>query len=468
MQEQTLKENKMGAMPVGKLLITMALPMIVSMLVQALYNVVDSIFVAQLSEDALTAVSLAFPMQNLMIAVSMGIGVGMNALLSKRLGEKRFQEANKAGENGVFLEALAYVLFALVGLFAVRLFFTAQTDIAHIIDDGAAYLRICCLCSFGLFTQVIFERLLQSTGKTFYSMITQATGAIINIILDPIMIFGLFGFPKLGVAGAALATVLGQIVAGCLAIYLNHKKNTEIHLHFRTFRPQGVIIRRIFAVGVPSIIMSSIGSVMTFCLNQILMAFSSTAAAVFGVYFKLQSFVFMPVFGLNNGMVPIVAYNYGARKKERMMHTIRLSITYAVGMMLIGILIFQLFPAGLLRLFDASEHMLAIGVPALRIISTHFIFAGFCIISSSVFQALGNGIQSMIISIVRQLVVLLPAAYLLSLSGVLDLVWLAFPIAEIASVILCIFFFRRIYQREIKALDEPPATAGKTLEEALS
>ncbi len=462
MNQETLQENKMGTMPINRLLISMALPMIISMLVQALYNIVDSIFVAKLSEDALTAVSLAFPMQNFMIAVGGGLGVGMNALLSKKLGEKDVKSANKAGMNGLFLGVLAFALFALIGVFGVRLFFTAQTDIAHIVEDGVSYLRICCVLSFGLFTQMLFERLLQSTGKTFYTMITQGTGAIINIILDPIMIFGLLGFPKMGVAGAALATVIGQMIAGVLAIYFNKKKNTEISLNIKGFRPEFPIIRRVLSVGIPSIIMASIGSVMTFGLNKILMAFSSTATAVFGVYFKLQSFVFMPVFGLNNGMVPIVAYNYGARDKKRMMQTMKLSVVYAVSIMLLGFAAFQLVPGGLLALFDASENMLAIGVPALRIISINFIFAGFCIICSSVFQALGNGVLSMLMSIVRQLVVLLPVAYFLSLTGVLDVVWLSFPISEVISTILCIFFLKYVYTKEIKPLEFLPKNMGNS------
>ena len=455
MSENTMPagENKMGTMPIPHLLFSMAVPMMASMLIQALYNVVDSIFVARLSEDALTAVSLAFPMQNLMIAVGSGIGVGMNAMLSKKLGEKNQAEANKAAVNGIFLSIISYLIFLVIGLFGTKIYFEAQTDITSIIDGGISYLTIVCTFSFGLFMQMSMERMLQATGNTIYSMITQAVGAIINIIFDPIMIFGLFGFPKMGIAGAAAATVMGQIIAAGLGIFFNVKKNKEIHIDIKSFRPCFKTISRILAVGVPSIIMVAIGSVTTFGMNKILMGFTSTAAAVFGAYYKLQSFIMMPVFGLNNGMVPIIAFNYGARKGERVSQTIKLSITVAIVIMLIGIFLLQVFPVQLLGMFDASENMIAIGVPALRTISLSFVFAGFCIVSSSVFQAFGNGILSMITSIARQLVVLLPAAWLLSLTGKLDLVWFAYPIAEIMSLILSCVFLKRIYDTIIKKLD---------------
>ncbi len=447
-------ENKMGVMPVNKLLISMSVPMMLSMLIQALYNVVDSMFVAQVSENALTAVSLAFPIQNLMIAVGTGTGVGINALLSRSLGEKNFKRVNKTANHAVFLALLSFFVFACVGIFCSRAFFEIQTDISEIVDFGTSYMTICCVFSVGLFGQFAFERLLQSTGKTFYTMITQLIGAIINIILDPIMIFGYFGFPEMGVAGAALATVTGQIVACIVAVVINKKKNTEITMSLKKFRPSGKIIKRIYSVGIPSIIMVSISSIMNFGMNVILLAYSSTAAAVFGIYFKLQSFVFMPVFGLNNGMVPIIAYNYGARKKARITKTIKLSIIYAVGIMLIGLLVFQLFPAQLLSIFNASQTMMGIGTTALHIISLSFVCAGFGIVTSSVFQALGNGVLSMVVSIVRQLVVLLPVAYLFSVFGGLDTVWWAFPIAEVAAVVLCILFLKRVYKKEINPLVE--------------
>lgn len=439
-----MAENKMGVMPVGKLLLNMSFPMMMSMLVQALYNIVDSVFVAQINENALTAVSLAFPLQTLMIAIGGGTGVGVNALLSKSLGEKDYKKANKAAMNGVFLAGVSYLLFLLIGLFAVTPFYASQTKDVQIMEYGKQYMMIVCCLSFGLYTQLICERLLQSTGKTVYSMITQGLGAIINIILDPILIFGYFGFPEMGVAGAAVATVIGQIIGGIAGVILNVKKNTEIKLHIKGFRPDFKIIGSIYAVGLPSIIMQSIGSVMTYGMNQILMAFTSTAAAVFGVYFKLQSFIFMPVFGLNNGMIPIIAYNYGAGKRDRLLKAVKLSVIYATGIMCVGFLVFQLFPVQLFMLFEASETMLTIGVPALRIISFSFLLAGFCIIIGSVFQALGNGLYSMWVSLTRQLVVLLPVAWLLAKLGNVDYVWLSFPIAEIASLTMTIIFYIRI------------------------
>lgn len=448
------KENKMGVMPVNKLLMNMSLPMMISMLVQALYNVVDSIFVSRIDENALTAVSMAFPIQSLMIALGAGTGVGVNALLSRSLGEKDYDRVNKAAGNGIFLAGINYLVFLLVGILVTTPFYLSQTKDAQILSYGQQYLTIICCCSFGMYGQFIFERLLQSTGRTFYTMITQSIGAIINIILDPIFIFGYFGIPKMGVAGAAIATVIGQIVAGTIALVINIKKNDEIQLKLKGFRPDGKIIARIYEVGIPSIIMQAIGSVMTYGMNRILIAFSSTAVAVFGVYFKLQSFIFMPVFGLNNGMVPIIAYNYGAGKKDRLIKTLKLSIIYAVGLMLLGVIIFQLFPAPLFALFDASETMLAIGIPALRIISLSFIFAGFCIVCGSLFQALGNGVYSMVVSIARQLLVLLPVAYLLSLSGKVEAVWWAFPIAEIVSLSLTVFFMFRINRKVISRIGE--------------
>jgi putative MATE family efflux protein len=453
MSQSSYQENKMGIMPINKLLITMSLPMMISMLVQACYNIVDSIFVAQINENALTAVSLAFPVQNLMIAVATGTGVGVNALLSRSLGEKDSVKVNKAASNGVFIQFISFLVFAILGLIFSKIFFEVQTDIGQIIDYGYSYLSICTIGSFGLFGEVIFERILQSTGKTFYTMITQGTGAIINIIFDPILIFGLFGFPKMGIAGAALATITGQIVAMLLAVYFNITKNHEVEYKIRGFRPDKQIIGKIFSVGIPSIFMISIGSVMIFVMNKILIAFTATATAVFGVYFRLQSFVFMPVFGLNNGMIPIVAYNYGAQKKQRIIMTIKYSVGYAMGIMLVGFVLFQVFPTQLLAMFNASNEMQSIGVYALRIISINFLFVGFCIIASSVFQALGNGILSLIISVARQLLVLLPAAFILAKLGGLNTVWWSFPISELASVVMCSLFLRYMYNKKIKYID---------------
>ncbi len=445
-------------MPVNKLLMSMALPMMASMLVQALYNIVDSMFVAQISEDALSAVSLAFPVQTFMIAIGSGTGVGMNAYLSKSLGENNLRKVNRAATNGLFLVFVSSIIFIIFGLFFVDIFFQSQAaGNQAVVDYGDDYLRICSIFSFAIFGQMTFERLLQSTGKTFYTMITQGMGAIINIILDPILIFGYFGFPELGVAGAAVATIIGQTCAMSLAIYFNIKKNTEVKLSFKRFRPHFKTIKIIYAVGIPSIIMMSIGSVMVLGINQILAGFSLTAVAVFGVYFKLQSFVFMPIFGLNNGMIPIVAYNYGALKKDRLIKTIKLSVIYAVSIMIVGFLIFQFFTGELLDIFEASDEMKEIGIPALRIISLSFIAAGFGIIMGSVFQAFGQGVLSLIVSIIRQLFVLLPVAYVFSLfceGNDIDLIWFAFPVAEIASVIFSTIFIIRVYKRIIKPMDK--------------
>lgn len=446
------KENKMGVMPVPALLFSMAVPVMISMLVQALYNVVDSIFVAQLSEDALTSVSLAFPVQNLMIAVASGIGVGTNAMLSKKLGEKKPEEASSAAMHGILLCALSYIIFAVFGILFTRAFFESQTRIPEIVDGGVDYLSVICIISAGLFGQVILERLLQATGRTFYSMITQMTGAVVNLIFDPLLIFGIGFFPALGIRGAAIATVFGQIVAACLACWLNMTRNPEIRLSFRNFRPDPGTVGRILYVGVPSIIMVSVSSVTVFFINKILLGFTRTAAAVFGAYFKLQSFIMMPVFGLNNAMVPILAYNYGARKGDRIKDTIRLSIITATLIMLAGLAVLHIFPDRLLGFFNASEQMLAIGVPALKTISLSFIFAGYCIVTSSVFQAFGEGLLSMIVSLLRQLVVLLPSAWLLAQTGNVNNVWWSYPIAELMSVILCTAFLIRLYRKVISRL----------------
>lgn len=457
MENTATQENKMGVMPIPKLLITMSLPIVLSMLVQALYNIVDSIFVAQINENALTAVSLAFPVQNLMIAISAGTGVGINALLSRNLGEKKYEDANLAARNGIFLAIVSSIIMALIGIFGSRPFFLMQTKDPQIVSYGTQYMTIITVVSIGIFMQITFERLLQATGRTIYTMITQGLGAIINIILDPILIFGLFGFPRMEVAGAALATITGQVIAVFLSLYYNIKKNPEININMKGFRPNKRVISYIYQVGIPSIIMQSIGSVMVFGMNKILLLFSSTAAAVFGVYFKLQSFIFMPIFGLNNGMIPIIAYNYGSRQKKRILSTIKLSVGIAVFIMCIGFFLFQAFPEQLLSFFDASEHMLEIGVPALRIISLSFIFAGYCIIIGSVFQALGNGMYSLVVSAARQLLVILPVAYLFAMIFGLHMVWWVIPIAEIVSVLLSMFLFRRIKRLRLDSMDTIPA-----------
>lgn len=444
----------MGTMPVPKLLFQMSIPMMLSMLVQALYNVIDSIFVAQINENALTAVSLAFPLQNLMISIAVGTGVGVNALLSRSLGEKNMKAVQDTARNGLFLSVASFIVFALFSLIIIKPFLSFQTNDSQILEYGTTYLRIVTLLSAGVFMGIMLERLLQATGRTFYTMLSQGFGAIINIIFDPILIFGLLGFPRMGVAGAATATVLGQFCGMFLSLTLNIRYNKDININMKSFRPNRNIISGIYAVGVPSIIMQAIGSVMTFGMNKILIQFTSTATAVFGVYFKLNSFIFMPIFGLNNGMVPIVAYNYGARNKQRLMHTVKLSIITAVCVMMVGIALFMLIPGQLLGLFNASDEMLTIGIPALRIIALSFLFAGYCIVVGSVFQALGNGVYSLIVSVCRQLLVILPAAALLAKVGGLHAVWWAIPIAELASVTLSTFYFRRIYKEKIIPLSE--------------
>lgn len=451
-----VQENKMGTMSIGKLVFNMSLPMMVSMLVQALYNIVDSIFVAKLSENALTAVSLAFPLQTLLIAVGTGTGVGMNALLSKSLGEKNFKKANKTATNAAFIYALSYIVFLILGFTIVKPFYRSQVGSAdaEIMTMGVDYLSTVMIFSFGIFTQVFFERLLTSTGRTIFSMTSQLSGALTNIILDPILIFGMFGFPKMGVTGAAVATVIGQCVAGIVAGTCNHKFNHEVKFEFKGFRPDLKIIGTIYAVGIPSIIMQSIGSIMTYCMNRILIEFSSTATAVFGVYFKLQSFFFMPVFGLNNGITPIIAYNYGARQRKRMTKTIKLSLFVAFCLTFIGFVLFESIPQVLLGMFSASDDLLKIGIPALRTIGVHYLIAWYCIIVGTVFQALGKAIFSMVVSIMRQLVVLIPAAYLLAKFGGLHMVWWSFPIAEIMSFIVSTAFLIRIWRTVIKDIPE--------------
>ena len=445
------QENKMCVMPVNRLLLNMSVPMMISMLVQALYNIVDSIFVARVSEEALTAVSLAFPIQTLLIAVGAGTGVGVNALLSKTLGEKNYETANKTAVNGIFLAFLNFLLFVVIGLTVVKPFYFSQvkTTESDIYSMGIQYLSIVCICSFGVYAQFIFEKLLQSTGLTFYSMLSQLAGAVTNIVLDPILIFGLFGLPAMGVVGAAVATVIGQCVGAAMAILFNLKRNKELTISFKGFWPNGQIIGRIYKVGVPSIIMQAIGSVMTYSMNLILIQFTSTATAVFGVYFKLQSFFFMPVIGLNNGMVPIIAYNYGAGKRIRIVKTIKYSMFYAFILMFLGFLTFELIPGVLLGMFDASEEMLSIGIRALRTIGVHFLIAWYCIIAGSVFQAVGNGMYSLIVSVARQLVILIPAAYILARIGGLNLVWWAFPLAELMSLCVSTIFLIVIWKKVI-------------------
>ena len=452
MSVNTLKENKMGVMPVGKLLVNMALPMIISMLVQALYNVVDSIYVSRISESAVTALSLAFPVQNMQIGFAVGIGVGINSLLSKSLGEGNQEAANRTAGNGMILMLIVTVAFMLFGMFGVRPYYEVQSTVAETVEGGIAYTRICCLFVMGSFLQIYSERLLQATGRTVLTMVTQAVGAITNIILDPVFIFGWFGLPAMGIAGAAIATVIGQWVGALLGLYFNEKHNPDVQFGRRYAKLDGQIVKGILTVGIPSVIMNGIGSVMNFGMNQFLQGFTETATSVFGIYFKLQSFFFMPLFGINGATISIVAFNYGARKPERIMKTLKLSCSAALVLMISGFLAFQFVPDLLLSMFNPSDAFLVIGRSCLRTISWSFPVAAICIVLGAAFQALGNGMYATITSICRQMVVLLPVAYLLSLSGNVNLVWLSYPIAEVASGAATVFFFIRIYRQKIKPL----------------
>lgn len=448
--DKDIRNNKMGVMPIKKLIINMSVPMMISMLVQALYNIVDSVFVAQIGEDALTAVTLAFPMQNLIIAFGAGTGVGINALLSRALGAKEYSRSDKAANNGIFLAVITAIVFSILGLTITVPFIKSQTSSDTIVKYGSTYLGIVMTLSYGCLLQITFERLLQSTGRTMLSMISQLTGAIINIILDPIMIFGLLGCPRLGVAGAAYATVIGQSIASVLGLVMNLKLNKEIHFSIRSvLHPSGKIIGRIYFVGIPSILMMSIGSVMTYLMDLILISFSITATAVFGVYFKLQSFFFMPVFGLNNGLIPVLAFNYGAEHKRRIKKALRFALLLAVCVMLCGTVTFELIPDKLLMLFNASPEMKRMGVVALRIIAIHFPIAAMGIVMGSIFQAFSKSFYSLFVSMGRQLVILIPVAWLLSKTGNVNNVWWCFLIAEFASFTLSLIFFKRVYSSEV-------------------
>lgn len=456
-KQDGLQENKMGTMPERKVLFDMAIPMMISMLVQALYNVVDAVYVARLSEDALNAVSLAYPLQNAMIAVASGTCLGMNALLSRYLGAGKRDMVDKVAGTGIFLSLISTLAFALVGLTCSRAFFESFTDVETIINYGTDYLTICLTLSAGIFFQFCFERMLQATGRTRITMMTQLVGAIINIILDPILIFGLLGFPRMEVAGAAVATVAGQIVAALLSMVLNLLKNKDVGIQLKNVRPYWGVVGEIYRIGFPSILMMSIGSFLNYMLNQILIGFTTTATAVYGAYCKLQNFIFMPVFGLNNAMVPLISYNFGAKKKHRIRKIVRMTIFTAICIMLVGVLLFELCPRTLLSFFDAQEDMMRIGEPALRIIASHFLLAGFCIIAGSVCQAIGNPLHSLLISICRQMAALLPAAWLLSLTGKLELVWLAFPVAEFVSLIMSSIFLKKTMKKVNEMPEEEPA-----------
>ena len=450
-----LQENKMGIMPVGKLLLNMAIPMIISMLVQAFYNIVDSVYVSRISESAVTALSLAFPIQNVQIGFAIGIGVGVNSLLSKSLGQGNREMANRTAGNGIFLILIAVAALMLFGFFGTRPYYEIQSDVTETVEGGIIYSSICCIFTLGVFAEILFERLLQATGRTVHTMITQGVGAVVNIVLDPVFIFGYFGIPAMGIAGAAVATVIGQWIAAALALFFNLKFNPDVQLRLKYIKPDWQAIRQILTVGIPTIIMNSIGSVLNFSMNQILLGFKAvgeTAAGVFGIYYKLQSFFFMPLFGINNATISIIAFNYGAKKPDRIIKTLKIATGIALGLMFAGLLAFQFIPQVLLGLFNPSDAFLEIGCSALRIISIHFPVAAICIVFSSSFQALGNGIYSTITSLCRQLIALLPAAYLLSLSGNLNDVWWSFPIAEVVSLAASLFFFVKIFREKVKPI----------------
>ena len=456
--QSPLRENKMGVMPVGRLLANMALPMIISMLVQALYNVVDSIYVSRISEDAVTALGLAFPVQNVQIGYGVGIGVGVNALLSKSLGEGNREKVSLAAGNGIFLALLGTAIFLLFAIFGAKPYYAMQTDVPQILEGGTMYTTICCALTAGVFFEILFERMLQATGRTLHTMITQGVGALTNIFLDPVFIFGVpaLNIPAMGLAGAAIATVLGQWVAAALGLIFNLYLNPDVKLSLKAIRPHKEAIAPILSVGVPSIIMNSVSSVMNFSMNQILLGFQgvgNTATGVFSIYYKLQSFFIMPLFGLNNATISIVAYNYGARNPQRIKKTLKLAVCAALVFMATGLLAFQLIPTVLLGIFELSETFVSIGVTALRIISLHFPIAAVCIALGASFQALGNGIYSTITSLCRQMLALLPAAYLLSLSGDVNAVWWAFPIAELVSLAATLFFFILIYRQKVKPME---------------
>ena len=452
MENKPLSENKMGVMPIGKLLFNMALPMIISMMVQALYNVVDSIYISQVSESAVTALSLAFPIQNMQIGLAVGIAVGVNSLLSRSLGENNQEAANYAAGNGIFLVLIGVAAFMLFGIFGARPYFAIQSSVTETVASGTVYTQICCIFTLGCFIQILGERLLQASGRTVYSMISQSTGAIINIVLDPIFIHGKFGIPAMGVAGAAVATVIGQWIGAAVCIYFNLRHNPDVQLAVKYLKPRMETLNPIFAVGIPAFIMNSIGSVMNFGMNQIFQSFQETATGVFGIYYKLQSFFFMPLFGINNATISILAYNFGARRPQRMTKTLKIACGTAFCFMLCGLAAFQLVPEMLLGLFNPSQEFLAIGVKALRIISLHFPIAAFCIMLGASFQALGKGMYSTIVSLCRQLFVLLPVAYLLSLTGDVNMVWWSFPIAEVVSATVTGICYRRLYQKMIRPL----------------
>lgn len=442
-----MKENKMGTMEVRRLILTMSLPIMISMLVQALYNIVDSMFVARVSEAALAAVSLCYPIQMIMVAVACGTGVGINALLSRYLGEKKQEKASQVAMHGLFCAICNWLVFAVIGLFFSEAFLRLFSDDVQIIMMGISYMQICTICSFGVFVQITYERIMQSTGNTIYNMVIQGVGALINIILDPIFIFGLGPVPALGTAGAAIATVIGQIVAMFLGIIITQKKVREIQLSVRGFHLDGMLMKAMYRIAIPAILMQSIMSFMTVMMNMILAPFSEMAVSVFSIYYKLQQFVFMAVLGMNNALIPILSYNYGAHQMERIREGIRFALWMSCVIMAIGTVVFQLFPTQLLYLFDAKETLLSIGIPALRTISVSFVFAGISMVLCSVFQALGSPNHSLLVTLLRQMVILLPLAYGFSSAFGLDMCWWSFPITEVLCALLSLYLLRSVQKR---------------------
>lgn len=437
-------QDKLGTMPIGRLLVTMSVPMMISMFVQALYNMVDSMFVAQLSENALTAVSLTFPLQNIMNAVAVGTGVGVSAMVSRSLGEGDCERADRAANVQVLLSAVYAVLSAVVGVLFSRSFFAHQTDVKEIIEYGHDYMLIVCTVSVGMFYGQNFEKLLVATGNSAPSMVSQAVGAVVNIIFDPLLIFGLGPFPALGVAGAAWATVLGQIVSALLALFFNLRCNRATRFRLRSMAPDLPTLHGIFAVGLPSMLTIGLSSAMSYLMNQIFLGFSTTAAAVFGIWIKMQSFGFMPVFGMNNGTIAIYSYNYGAKHFDRVRATLRLALAVGIGVTAAWALMYELLPVTMLRLFNASDYMFSIGVTALRLCSASLPLGACCVIFSSAFQSLGHARYTLFINVMRQLVIQVIAAWLLSLSGRLELVWLAPLTAEGLSAVLSVCLSRRV------------------------
>ena len=454
--EKIQRENKMGVQHVPTLLIKMSLPMMASMLVMALYNIVDSIFVSRISENALTAVSLVYPFQMLFTSVAVGTGVGVNSLIARRLGEQRQAEADSAAATGQFLALVSAAAFMLIYAIFPRQLLSSFADNEEILNYATTYLQLCGgLCGFAVIATMA-EKTIQATGDTIRPMMIQLAGAIFNIIFDPILIFGYFGFPAMGVAGAAIATVGGQLISMILGFVFLFRRSNLVTVQVKGFRPQRSVIADVYRVGLPSIVMQAIGSVTTFALNNILYLFTPTAVSVLGVYFKLQSFVFMPVFGLNSGAMPIMGYNFGARNKKRLLQALKCGVLYAFAIMTVGLVLFQIFPDVFLRMFDASDNMMEIGVRALRIISLCFPFAAIGIMLSTLFQAVGQGVNSMIMSLCRQIIVLIPVAYLLAMEWGLNAVWYAFVIAEAVSLFVCIALLRRTHARYIKPLDDQP------------